>query len=245
MQIAYFDQLRSQLKEDKTLIENLAGEGADTVVVGRQTRHVISYLGDFLFTPDRARSTVSMLSGGERNRLLLAKIFLKTANVETLDLLEELLGNFDGTVLLVTHDRQFLDNVTTSYIVFEGDGNLREFVGDYDAWRREHLAEIAAKSVPAKPEKPKADVPAEPAQAPKNPPSKKKLSYKETRELEALPQKIEDLENEQKTLAEKLNDPDFYRDPAAVQATNARLAEIDEELLFALERWEELESRKA
>lgn len=257
LQIAYFDQLRSQLKEDKTLIENLAGEGADTVVVGRQTRHVISYLGDFLFTPDRARSTVSMLSGGERNRLLLAKIFLKTANVlvldeptndldlETLDLLEELLGNFDGTVLLVTHDRQFLDNVTTSYIVFEGDGNLREFVGDYDAWRREHLAEIAAKSVPAKPEKLKVDVPAEPAQAPKNPPSKKKLSYKETRELEALPQKIEDLENEQKTLAEKLNDPDFYRDPAAVQATNARLAEIDEELLFALERWEELESRKA
>ncbi len=255
LQIAYFDQLRSQLREDKTLAENLAGEGADTVVVGHQTRHVISYLGDFLFTPDRARSTVSMLSGGERNRLLLAKIFLKTANVlvldeptndldlETLDLLEELLGNFDGTVILVTHDRQFLDNVTTSYIVFEGDGNLREFVGDYDTWRKEHLAEIAAKSVPAKPEKPKTDVPAGP-QTPKNPPSKKKLSYKETRELEALPQQIEDLENEQKALAEKLNDPDFYRDPAAVQATNARLAEIDEALLLALERWEELESRK-
>ncbi|MBR5621991.1 MAG: ATP-binding cassette domain-containing protein [Opitutales bacterium] len=254
LQIAYFDQLRSQLKEDKTLIENLAGEGADTVVVGRQTRHVISYLGDFLFTPDRARSTVSMLSGGERNRLLLAKIFLKTANVlvldeptndldlETLDLLEELLGNFDGTVLLVTHDRQFLDNVTTSYIVFEGDGNLREFVGDYDAWRKEHLADVAAKSAP-KTEKPKAEVPAEPV-SPKNPPSKKKLSYKETRELEALPQQIEDLENEQKTLAEKLNDPDFYRDPVAVQATNTRLAEIDEALLIALERWEELESRK-
>ena len=255
LQIAYFDQLRSQLKEDKTLIENLAGEGADTVVVGRQTRHVISYLGDFLFTPDRARSTVSMLSGGERNRLLLAKIFLKTANVlvldeptndldlETLDLLEELLGNFDGTVLLVTHDRQFLDNVTTSYIVFEGDGNLREFVGDYDAWRKEHLSEAAAKSASPKAEKPKAEVSAEPV-PPKNPPSKKKLSYKETRELEALPQQIEDLENEQKTLAEKLNDPDFYRDPAAVQATNTRLAEIDEALLIALERWEELESRK-
>ena len=255
LQIAYFDQLRSQLKEDKTLIENLAGEGADTVVVGRQTRHVISYLGDFLFTPDRARSTVSMLSGGERNRLLLAKIFLKTANVlvldeptndldlETLDLLEELLGNFDGTVLLVTHDRQFLDNVTTSYIVFEGDGNLREFVGDYDAWRKEHLSEAAAKSASPKAEKPKAEVSAEPV-PPKNPPSKKKLSYKETRELEALPQQIEDLENEQKTLAEKLNDPDFYRDPAAVQSTNARLAEIDEALLIALERWEELESRK-
>lgn len=257
LQIAYFDQLRSQLREDKTLAENLAGEGADTVVVGKQTRHVISYLGDFLFTPDRARSTVSMLSGGERNRLLLAKIFLKTANVlvldeptndldlETLDLLEELLGNFDGTVLLVTHDRQFLDNVTTSYIVFEGNGHLREFVGDYDAWRRQHLEEIATKNVPAKPEKPKADIPAETTQTPKNPPSKKKLSYKETRELEALPKMIEDLENEQKTLAEKLNDPEFYRNPAAVQATNARLSEIDEALLLALERWEELESRKA
>ena len=251
LQIAYFDQLRSQLKEDKTLIENLAGEGADTVVVGRQTRHVISYLGDFLFTPDRARSTVSMLSGGERNRLLLAKIFLKTANVlvldeptndldlETLDLLEELLGNFDGTVLLVTHDRQFLDNVTTSYIVFEGDGNLREFVGDYDAWRKEHLAETDSKSVPAKPEKTKPPVSVEPI------PSKKKLSYKETRELEALPQRIEDLENEQKMLAEKLNDPDFYRDHTAVQATNARIAEIEDELFHALERWEELASRRA
>lgn len=252
LQIAYFDQLRSQLREDKTLIENLAGEGADTVVVGHQTRHVISYLGDFLFTPDRARSTVSMLSGGERNRLLLAKIFLKTANVlvldeptndldlETLDLLEELLGNFDGTVILVTHDRQFLDNVTTSYIVFEGDGHLREFVGDYDAWRKAYLAAEAAKAVsvkekPATPQAP--EKPAVPAQ-------KKKLSYKETRELEALPQKIEDLETEQKTLAEKLNDPDFYRDPVAVKATNERLAAIDEELLFALERWEELESRK-
>ena len=158
-------------------------------------------------------------------------------------MLEELLGNFDGTVLLVTHDRQFLDNVTTSYIVFEGDGNLREFVGDYDAWRKEHLSEAAAKSTLPKAEKPKAEVSAEPV-PPKNPPSKKKLSYKETRELEALPQQIEDLENEQKTLAEKLNDPDFYRDPVAVQSTNARLAEIDEALLIALERWEELESRK-
>ena len=137
-----------------------------------------------------------------------------------------------------------MDNVTTSYIVFEGDGNLREFVGDYDAWRKEHLTEAAAKSVPVKAEKPKAEVSAEPA-VPKHPPSKKKLSYKETRELEAHPQQIEDLENEQKALAEKLNDPDFYRDPAAVQATNARLAEIDEALLVALERWEELESRKS
>lgn len=254
LQIAYFDQLRAQLREDKTLAENLAGEGADTVVVGNQTRHVISYLGDFLFSPDRARSTVSMLSGGERNRLLLAKIFLKTANVlvldeptndldlETLDLLEELLGNFDGTVILVTHDRQFLDNVTTSAIVFEGDGKLREFIGDYDALRKKHLEETAAKNVPAKTEKsadePKISVPA------KNPPTKKKLSYKETRELEALPQKIDALESEQKTLAEKLNDPDFYRDPAAVRSTNERLAQIEEELMSALERWEELEAKK-
>ncbi len=257
LQIAYFDQLRSQLREEKTLAENLAGEGADTVFVGGKTRHVISYLGDFLFTPDRARSTVSMLSGGERNRLLLAKIFLKPANVlvldeptndldlETLDLLEELLGDFDGTVILVSHDREFLDDVTTSLVVFEGDGRLREFVGDYDAWKKEHLAELSAKNVPAtKPEKRAAAVADVPATATKNPPAKKKLSYKETRELEALPQKIDALETEQKTLSEKLNDADFYRDPAAVRDVNARLAAIEDELMSALERWEELESRK-
>ncbi|MGF0069860.1 hypothetical protein [Candidatus Spyradosoma sp. SGI.093] len=134
--------------------------------------------------------------------------------------------------------------MTTSLVVFEGDGFLREFVGDYDAWRKTHLAETAAKSVPAAaPEKRAADAPAVPE--PKNPPSKKKLSYKETRELEALPQKIDALETEQKTLSEKLNDPDFYRDPAAVRDVNARLAAIDAELLSALERWEELESRRA
>lgn len=260
LRIAYFDQLRAQLREDKTLAENLAGEGADTVVVGNRTRHVVSYLGDFLFTPDRARSTVSMLSGGERNRLLLAKIFLKPANVlvldeptndldlETLELLEELVGDFDGTVVLVSHDRQFLDDVTTSCIVFEGEGRLREFVGDYDAWRRTLPATAAPKRVPAKAGKssPKpagtpADVPAPP---PKNPPTKKKLSYKETRELEALPQEIDALEAEQKALAEKLNAPDFYRDPAAVRETNARIAEIEEELSRALERWEFLESKR-
>ena len=253
LQIAYFDQLRSQLREDKTLAENLAGEGADTVFVGGKTRHVISYLGDFLFSPDRARSTVSMLSGGERNRLLLAKIFLKPANVlvldeptndldlETLDLLEELLGDFDGTVILVSHDREFLDDVTTSLVVFEGDGHLREFVGDYEAWKKEHLAELSAKSVPAA--KPEKRVPA-PDAATKNPPAKKKLSYKETRELEALPQKIDALETEQKTLSEKLNNADFYRDPVAVRDVNARLTAIEEELMSALERWEELESRK-
>lgn len=255
LQIAYFDQLRAQLREDKTLAENLAGEGADTVVVGGKPRHVISYLGDFLFSPDRARSLVSMLSGGERNRLLLAKIFLKPANLlvldeptndldlETLELLEELIGNFDGTVILVTHDRQFLDNVTTSCIVFEGDGKLREFIGDYDAWRKENpLPQLAAKSVPAKAEK--TPVPARDVSVKKNPPTRKKLSYKETRELESLPQEIDALEREQKTLAEQLNDPDFYRDPNAVKSTNARLAEIENALTRALERWEELELRK-
>lgn len=255
LQIAYFDQLRAQLREDATLAENLAGKGADTVSVGGKPRHVIGYLGDFLFPPERARAKVSMLSGGERNRLLLAKIFLKPANVlvldeptnnldlETLDLLEELLGNFDGTVILVTHDREFLDDVTTSTIIFEGDGHLREFIGDYEAWRKEHLAEISSKNASPKKEKSR-DVPAENSTGtPKNPPSKKKLSYKETRELEALPQKIDALEAEQKTLAEKLNDPDFYRDPAAVKATNARIAEIETELMSALERWEELGSR--
>jgi len=259
LQIAYFDQLRGQLREDATLAENLAGEGADTVSVGGKPRHVVGYLGDFLFPPERARAKVSMLSGGERNRLLLAKIFLKPANVlvldeptndldiETLDLLEELLGNFDGTVILVTHDREFLDDVTTSTIVFEGNGHLREFVGDYDAWRKEHLAEISTKNNAAKKERTCA-VPAKNdaetvAGTPKNPPSKKKLSYKETREFEALPQKIDALEAEQKTLAEKLNNPDFYRDSVAVKTTNARIAEIEAELMTALERWEKLGAR--
>ena len=255
LQIAYFDQLRAQLREDRTLAENLAGEGADTVVVNGKTRHVISYLGDFLFSPDRARSTVSMLSGGERNRLLLAKIFMKPANVlvldeptndldlETLELLEELIGNFDGTVLLVSHDREFLDDVTTSLIVFEGAGKLREFIGDYDAWRRTRPAEPARGNAPAKTEKPKAPAPV-PAAAKANPPQKKKLSYKETRELEAIPQKIDALEAEQKALAEKLNDPDFCRDPAAAKTAAARLDAIEEELMLTLERWEALEARK-
>ncbi|MCD8283762.1 MAG: ATP-binding cassette domain-containing protein [Opitutae bacterium] len=258
LRIAYFDQLRATLRDDKTLIENIAGEGADTVVAGGQTRNAISYLGDFLFSPDRTRSTVAMLSGGEKNRLLLAKIFLKTANVlvldeptndldiETLDLLEELLAKFDGTLLLVSHDREFLDNVTTSYLVFEGDGNIREFVGDYDSWKRERLAAtMQAKNSPAKNatrDNNPATTKANPATT--NPPQKKKLSYKETRELEALPAQIDALEAEQKTLAEKISNPDFYRDPAAVKATNERLNEIEEALTTLLARWEELETRK-
>lgn len=252
LQIAYFDQLRSQLKEDKTLAENLAGEGADTVIVGNQTRHVISYLRDFLFSDDRARSKVSMLSGGERNRLLLAKIFLKTANVlvldeptndldlETLDLLEELISKFAGTVLLVSHDREFLDNVTTSSIIFEGNGNIREFVGDYETWRKENPAPVEQKSLPANEKK---SVPVEKKKAVPAP-EKKKLSYKETHELAELPDKIDALEQEQKTLTEKIADPDFYRDPEAVKTVNARLAEIETALLALMERWETLEARK-
>lgn len=266
LQIAYFDQLREQLKEDKTLIENLAGEGADTVVVGTQARHVIGYLGDFLFSPDRARSKVSMLSGGERNRLLLAKIFMKPANLlvldeptndldlETLDLLEELLAKFDGTVVLVTHDREFLDDVTTSTIVFEGNGELREFVGDYDSWRKALLhAEASApgsgtagtKNSSGTKKNSAAEKTAGTAasEAKKTSASRKKLSYKEKRELEAIPQKIDALEAEQKTLSEKLNTPKIYRDAAAAKATNARLAEIEDELMAALERWEELEQK--
>ena len=164
-------------------------------------------------------------------------------DLETLELLEELIGNFDGTVLLVSHDREFLDDVTTSLIVFEGAGKLREFIGDYDAWRRTRPAETARGNAPAKTEKPKASA-AVPAAAPANPPQKKKLSYKETRELEAIPQKIDALEAEQKALAEKLNDPDFCRDPAAAKAAAARLDAIEEELMLTLERWEALEARK-
>ncbi len=254
LQIVYFDQLRSQLKSDKTLIENLAGEGADTVVVAGKPRNAISYLGDFLFAPDRARSTVSMLSGGEKNRLLLAKIFLKSANflvldeptndldIETLDLLEELISKFDGTLLLVSHDREFLDNVTTSYLIFENGGNVREFVGDYDSWRKEHLAELEKFVVPEKKSKLGNAEKVVPAAA--KIPSKKKLSYKETRELEVLPEQIDALEKEQKLLEEKISNPDFYRDPEAVKSTNFRLKEIENALLEMLSRWEDLESRK-
>ena len=218
IRIAYFDQLRAQLDENKTLRENI-GDGNDMIIVGGGSRHVVGYLQDFLFSPERIMSPVSSLSGGERNRLLLAKLFIIPSNVlvldeptndldaETLELLEDRLLEYNGTILMVSHDREFLNNVVTSTIVFEGEGRLQEYVGGYDDWLRQRNA-------PAEP--PKSTASKEQKQKKERPPrQKQKLSYKETRELEALPQTIEALEEEKQRLTATLNSPEFYvsRDP--------------------------------
>jgi ATP-binding cassette subfamily F protein uup len=256
LRIAYFDQLREQLDPTRTVAENLSAE-SDHVTVGNTRKHVVSYLGDFLFSPDRARSPVSMLSGGERNRLLLAKLFLKPANVlvldeptndldiETLELLEELVANFDGTVLLASHDRAFLDNVTTSYLVFEGTASVREFEGDYETWKRER--DLAAKTAAANANTStaanaaaNATVVAAAASDVKQ--RSRKLTNKETAELAALPAQIETLETEQATLHANLNDPDFYRDPVAVKTAQTRLPALETQIHTAYERWAALDA---
>lgn len=246
VRVAYFDQLRAQLDEDGTLKDNLA-DGNDMIVVGGASRHVMGYLQDFLFPPDRILSPVSSLSGGERNRLLLAKLFLLPSNVlvldeptndldtETLELLEERLLEYGGTILMVSHDRAFLNNVATSTIVFEGRGRLQEYVGGYDDWLRQRTAPV---------EPPKA-APAEPKQRRDRPPKeKRKLSYRETRELQELPLKIEALEAERERLLETLNSPALYagRNAGEIHRVNDRLKALDEELDEAYGRWDELES---
>ncbi|MEJ6656475.1 MAG: ATP-binding cassette domain-containing protein, partial [Pseudomonas sp.] len=253
LEVAYFDQLRGQLDLEKTVIDNLS-EGRDFIEINGAQRHVISYLGDFLFSPERTRTPVKALSGGERARLLLARLFSKPANVlvldeptndldvETLELLEEVLDGFDGTVLLVSHDRAFLDNVVTSSLVFEGDGNVREYIGGYADWLRqggkiESLAEwgddAAKPAASAQPE-------AEPAKV--APAAKVKLSYKLQRELDALPALLEKLEAELQTLQQQVSDPQFYlQDHAQTAPVIAALETKQAELDQALERWAELE----
>ncbi len=245
LEVAYFDQLRESLNPEQTAQENVAG-GSDRIVVNGQPKHVISYLQDFLFSPERARAPITKLSGGEKNRLLLAKLFARPANllvldeptndldVETLELLEELLVEFDGTVLLVSHDREFLDNVVTSTLVFEGDGVVNEYVGGYRDWLRQR-PEPEKPAVPKAPEKPK--------EKPRQ--QKKKLGYNEQRELEALPQRIETLEQQLETLHARLADPDFYRDHAdEVAAVTAEQEKVEAELERAYARWEELEAQQ-
>ena len=255
LEVAYFDQLRDQLDLEKTVIDNIS-EGRDFIEINGKQRHVISYLGDFLFSPERTRTPVKALSGGERARLLLARLFSKPANVlvldeptndldvETLELLEEVIDGFDGTVLLVSHDRAFLDNVVTSSLVFEGRGRVREYVGGYADWLRqggkiEMLAEWGADAdaQPAEPEPVvEAPKPAEPA------PAKVKLSYKLQRELDALPGVLEKLEAELESLQQQVADPDFYQLPH--EQTAPVLAELESkqaELDQAIERWAELE----
>ncbi len=247
LEVSYFDQLREQLDMNKTVQENV-GEGNDTVTINGKPRHIIGYLQDFLFTPDRSRSPVRILSGGERNRLLLAKLFTRPSNVlvmdeptndldaETLDLLEELLQEYAGTLLLVSHDREFLNNVVTSTLVLGGNGEVREFVGGYDDWLRQSTA--AAPAVPA--------VAKVGQEKPKQPMDRsRKLSFKEERELEGFPTRIGLLEQEQEQLHLTLADPEFYRNNRAeVARINGRLAELEKELAAAYLRWEELEAFK-
>lgn len=253
LQIAYFDQYRATLREDWNAIENVA-EGREYVEVGGKSKHIIGYLQDFLFTPERARAPITRLSGGERNRLLLAKLFAQPSNllvmdeptndldVETLELLEELLGDYPGTLLLVSHDRDFLDNVVTSTLVMEGEGEVGEYVGGYSDWLRQRPAAFApAKSTAAAMAKP-ATAAAVPVAAPEPAAAKRKLSYKDARELEQLPARIETLETRLAELSEQMNQPAFYqRDSAAINAHNAELAKTQAELDHAYARWAELD----
>ena len=245
LQVAYFDQQRAQLDPAATVMASVA-EGSQTVTINGQTRHVAGYLRDFLFPPERLQSPVSMLSGGERNRLLLARLFAQPANllvldeptndldVETLELLEELLLEYHGTLLLVSHDRAFLDHAVTSTLVFEGGGRIGEYVGGYSDWLRQRPAAVAPKPDAPRAAKP---VPVAPAGKPR------KLSYKEQQELKALPGKIEALEAEQSQLQAAVSTAGFYQQPGEkIAATRARLETVTQELVACYDRWEALES---
>ena len=253
LQVAYFDQMREALDLEATLADTIS-PGSEWIEIGSARKHVMSYLGDFLFAPERAHSPVKTLSGGERNRLLLARLFARPANVlvldeptndldiDTLELLEDLLQDYDGTVFLVSHDRRFLDNVVTSTIAWEGDespGRWREYEGGYEDWRAQSERSRALRPRAAAPAP--APAPA-PAVAPR--PAARKLSYKEQRELDELPARIEALETEQKQIGETLAGTEIYRkEPQRVAQLQARYQQIEEELMAALERWEALGSR--
>jgi len=249
LQVAFFDQMRDQLDLEKSVQDNVAG-GSDQIEVEGASRHVLSYLKDFLFTPERARQPVKALSGGERNRLLLAKLFTRPANLlvldeptndldaETLELLEELLVQFNGTLLLVSHDRALLDNVVTSTLVFEGDGLVRDYIGGYEDWLRQRPA-----PEPHFEPKSKAAVPPVEPVNPKR--ASDKLSYKETRELAELPARIESLESEQSELQGRMADPALYQgDSGEVVRVKERLTEVESILEDAYARWETLEARR-
>jgi len=238
LEVAYFDQHRAALDETKSVAENISED--EFITIGHQKKHVLGYLQDFLFAPDRARSPVSILSGGERNRLLLAKLFTKASNVlvldeptndldvETLELLEELLANYEGTLLLVSHDRSFLNNVVTSTLVFESDGRIEEYAGGYDDWQQQRSNVEKSKVEGQKPaEKKKAT---------------RKLSNRERAELKNLPKRIEELDAELEALQQAMTDPAFYQKPKnEIQAATERAEAIPHELEESFERWEELE----
>ncbi|HEY7165046.1 MAG TPA: ATP-binding cassette domain-containing protein [Candidatus Binatia bacterium] len=251
LDVAYFDQHRRALNAEKTVRENMSD--SDYVTVQGRSRHVIGYLKDFLFPPARIDSPVQALSGGERNRLLLAKIFTRPANlivldeptndldVETLELLEDLLANYEGTLLLVSHDRTFLDNVVTSTLAFEGNGIVREYPGGYEDWERQHDRGVIVTPVPSV-AKPEGTTTAPPRSAG---PASTKLSYKETRELDALPEKIEALEGEQRDLHALMGSPEFYRQSSEkITAAMERLEAVKKELETCYARWETLETKR-
>jgi ABC transport system ATP-binding/permease protein len=248
VQVAYYDQQREQLDPERTVFETI-GEGNDTVTSNGRTRHVHAYLRDFLFSDERARSPVKALSGGERNRLLLARLFTRAANVlvldeptndldlDTLELLEEQLVEWPGTLLLVSHDRTFLDNVVTSTLVFEDGGHVQEYVGGYEDWLRQRkMPEAESLKSEAGGRKPQRDR--------VSPERSQKLSYKEQRELEGLPARIEALEAEQRALHERTGGAEFYKEsPDAIREALARVEALEAELVDAYARWHELESR--
>ncbi|MDA0770845.1 MAG: ATP-binding cassette domain-containing protein [Chloroflexi bacterium] len=244
LRISYSDQLLEQLDENKTAMENVS-DGNDTVTVNGKTRHIVGYLQDFLFSPDQARSFVSVLSGGERKRLMLARLFTQPSNllvldeptndldIETLDLLEDLLINYTGTILLVSHDRTFINNIVTSTIVFEGGSVVNEYVGGYDDWLRQRPQE-------AKPSRASASKQGAPPA--KEPRARLKLGFNQQKQLDALPQTIEGLEREQQELFQAMGDPALYKkDRADIVAANDRLEELKRLLAEAYAHWEELE----
>ena len=243
LQIAYFDQHRAHLREDRNALDNVS-EGAEFIEINGARKHALGYLQDFLFAPDRARAPITALSGGERNRLLLAKLFARPSNllvmdeptndldVETLELLEELLASYPGTLLLVSHDREFLDNVVTSTLALEGDGRVEEYVGGYTDWVRQSAVTVAKPSRAAK---------AEPAKAAPAP-AKRKLNFKEGRELAELPLRIETLETRIAALGAIMQQPAFFQqDGAAIVAHNDELARVQRDLDAAYLRWQSLE----
>lgn len=259
LQVAYFDQHRNALDESLNALENVAG-GKDYVEIDGKRKHIIGYLQDFLFTPERARAPITHLSGGERNRLLLAKLFAQPSNllvmdeptndldIETLELLEELLGEYPGTLLLVSHDREFIDNVVTGTLALEGDGRLGEYVGGYSDWVRQRPAAPGAAGNNARGGESRAsasaskDGPASAAPASATPAAKRKLSYKDARELEQLPARIEALEADIAARTEAMHAPAFYQQPPAdIQRANDTLAALQADLDHAYARWSELD----
>ncbi len=248
LQVAYFDQMREAIDENKTVMENIAGQ-CETVVINGKPRHIIGYLEDFLFSPDRARTPVKVLSGGERNRLLLARLFTRPANLlvmdeptndldmETLELLEQILVAYEGTLILVSHDRSFLNNVVTSTIVLEGGGEVNEYPGGYDDWLNQRRPGVTP-SKNERPEAPKVAVVEKPRTV-------SKLSSKDSKELENIPRKIEKLEAEQATLCALLADVEFYKkDQQEITRVTAGSAALAFEILEIYRRWEELEALK-